>query len=1610
MKLRILISIISILGYHVSTFSQSWTEKLRVLPQMDLSKAERFGYAVDYDDGIVVIGSPLGHVAESKTGYVSVIEKQGNVWIKIAQLSPSNPDRIESFGRQVSIDNNVIVVSAAKDQSAIDPVFVFEMPAGGWKDMHETAILTSSLSDDYSNFGHDVAISNDIIIVSDTYGDALIDNAGVVHVFERPSGGWLSTNQSVILYASNPTDQNRESGFGYSIDINGDDIVIGSPYHDSNYLDQGAIYYFKKPGSGWTGGAETAILLSDMPGNNHHLGLSVSLNSDYIAGSTTGITASGESAGAIYIFEKETDTYSSKTQDALLTPDYKHLSKAYYGNTNVIATDNYAFLSTFGYNENDEWLGIVYSFEREATGWKDEMNSGSITASDQKTREYFGSAIAGNDDVFFAGSYDDNRDNSSGSVYIYENTGHNWIDSVEFDAKVSFPGLTAAEDNLGQAVAVSGNYAIIGSPYDDEKAKNAGAVYFFWNNNGTWQLVRKIMPDDGNKDDWFGQSVSLYGKHFVIGSPNSDNLVSDDGAVYVYRIDQSNHGTELIEKIVPLDIPEDTHIGTSCDIHKNSVIISGFDGYTSQSHGKVFIYEINQSGISMQAQLRPEQENQYSYWFGVSVAIFEDQAMVGVGNGESNYYFNQSIAYIYQRPKSGWQDMTETVILNRTPGANTGSFMARNMAIDLSDSIAVYGYPRSSENGKALLYQRPQAGWTTANETSSYTMNENSIGEGFGEAISMSGNYLLISNPGVLDILRVPEDNLIVDEFGSVYLFEKDERGWFIDKNEDDVLGSSFQSKNARFGQATAIYGTSIVVGAPKESNAAGFEAGAGYFFQNNQPYVKNVEIEAKPLSKIGDTLKMFIQYDRPISVIDDPFIILNIESPNKNHAQFSQIQNDNTLVFLYKVQEGDQNTTFNYLNENSMLYSGTITEKDNQDLAANRVLPPIGTNESITTIAYIDGIKPKADITILANNNPDTQGLLLISVSFSEELKSLNEEMFGTQNGDLIDFEVIADIAFMKVKPLVEDTVVLYLKSNHIEDLAGNFCDSVGIQSVFSGPLSHVILDGPKYTNKPYSVKYSFIEPISDFYNDNISALNATLNGFDPSEPEGEISVAPAFEGETIIYIGSNSYFDRWGFTNDSTAIVTIYDITPPMVEIVAMDGNYVNKPFQMSIDPNEPYQIFNRDFLDIENGVLDTLYYDSIEGKFILNISPVEYGEVTLKVNEGVFIDSADNASLPAIATCFFDNIPPEATINSNYEFFVNNPFYVTLDFGSVVISKEDIMPFVLNGTVTVTNRQSQFIEALITPKEQGMVEVGVLDSAATDLAGNYLIGASRIYHYDSIPPDLVIETIPEKYAIDSFKLSIWPTEKCRTFQYWNIEVNNAKMKNYQINQDTITAILFPIVEGEVEIIIPANTCADFAGNQNAEKKKILYFDSTKPTISFDYDFAPKGLDIFDVLVNFSEEVQDMTTDRIQAENLTITGFSRITESQFSITFEPDYEKDIFSFQVLDSAVVDLAGNPNVSSSREELIVTSISEGLNTEFIIFPNPTTGEFKIKLPESISEDFYLEIYNLSGIRVFSEFRSIISKETTFNKELKEGVYIVQVVGESVFKTQKLIVK
>ncbi len=232
-------------------------------------------------------------------------------WQEVAKLTASDASGGERFGLSVTFDGEAIVVGAP-DAGGDDSgaAYVFEFDSeAAWE---EVAKLSASDAAAMDGFGTSVALDGDTILVGARGHDASGTDSGAAYVFERNVGGlWV---EAAKLTASNAT---SADAFGASVAIDGSIAVVGAWGVDTAGIDSGAVYVYERDDGGvWQ---EVAQLVASDADTAERLGSSVAASALELVAGAPFDGDGGMQAGAAYVFEA---VFSDDFEDGVLPTDW----------------------------------------------------------------------------------------------------------------------------------------------------------------------------------------------------------------------------------------------------------------------------------------------------------------------------------------------------------------------------------------------------------------------------------------------------------------------------------------------------------------------------------------------------------------------------------------------------------------------------------------------------------------------------------------------------------------------------------------------------------------------------------------------------------------------------------------------------------------------------------------------------------------------------------------------------------------------------------------------------------------------------------------------------------------------------------------------------------------------------------------------------------------------------------------------------------------------------------------------------------------------------------------------------------------------------------------
>jgi len=387
--------------------------------------------------------------------------------IELAKLTATDVEAEDWFSYYVSISGDTVVLGAPQhDGDGAGAAYLFERDEGGPGNWGQVAKLNASDAAAGDDFGWSVSISGNTVVVGAPRADEVDTDSGAAYLFQRDTDGLGNWDQVAKITAS---DGNGSDGFGWSVSISGDTVVVGAPFDDDNGDLSGSAYVFERPQSGWTNVTETAKLTASDGTNLDYLGRSVAVSGDTVVAGAQGAAY----VGSAYLFVKPDSGWVNMSETVQLmssdgaTEDRFGGSVSLSGDTLVVGAP--------GDDDGGFGSGSAYLFERNAGGAENWGQVAKLTASDPDGGDQLGGSVSISGDTVVAGAvFDEDLGEGSGSAYLFREPLAGWTNMSEMVKLSASDGST--EDHFGYSVSLSGDTLAVGAPGSEER----GATYMFF--------------------------------------------------------------------------------------------------------------------------------------------------------------------------------------------------------------------------------------------------------------------------------------------------------------------------------------------------------------------------------------------------------------------------------------------------------------------------------------------------------------------------------------------------------------------------------------------------------------------------------------------------------------------------------------------------------------------------------------------------------------------------------------------------------------------------------------------------------------------------------------------------------------------------------------------------------------------------------------------------------------------------------------------------------------------------------------------------------------------------------------------------------------------------
>ncbi|UCF64695.1 MAG: T9SS type A sorting domain-containing protein [bacterium] len=333
-----------------------------------------------------------------------------------------------------------------------------------------------------------------------------------------------------------------------------------------------------------------------------------------------------------------------------------------------------------------------------------QINETKLIPSNGQLNDQFGYAVASDSNYMIIGSPNAPYPyNHFGAVYVYEKTAGVWEEKSRLAASDS--SLSAS---FGCSVSIAGDFILIGAFRDPENGPQSGAAYIFQkDSSGDWTQKQKLLPSDGSAYDEFGTSVALWGDYAIVGAPFDYVNSNETGSAYIFKWNDSTFTwVEKAKLVASNGTGTSPQFGHSVSIYGDYTIIGAYGDEGLANHpGAAYIFYYNGANWIQQAKLNASNV-EMNHYFGHSVSIFEDYAVVGSSSAQTTA---GGAALIFHRSGTTWAE--ETMVEGSSSFINSDF----GLSVSIDGDYLVVGAPDDDTNGNhsgcAYIFKRNGINW-----------------------------------------------------------------------------------------------------------------------------------------------------------------------------------------------------------------------------------------------------------------------------------------------------------------------------------------------------------------------------------------------------------------------------------------------------------------------------------------------------------------------------------------------------------------------------------------------------------------------------------------------------------------------------------------------------------------------------------------------------------------------------------------------------------------------------------------------------------------------------------------------------------------------------------
>lgn len=407
-------------------------------------------------------------------------------------------------------------------------------------------------------------------------------------------------------------------------------------------------------------------------------------------------------------------------------------------------------------------------------------------------------ALSGNTAVVGAPDADTPAGYNAGNAYCFvrNNTGE-WTFQQKLDAGMS----AGSYDYFGSSVSIDSDTIVVGAPDEDipyglSQNGDEGAAYIFTRSGSTWSYSRRI--DNGGGPYVTGNGYTYYpGGDSILGS--ADVASARTQAIYL----QSEIGPARSISTIRLQVSHsDGNVRRNFKIRMKHTSKSNFNGSLAWESGFTTVY----SGNVTPPDSGPWILNITSFPY----------------NGSDNLMVDFSCNNWGGSPVGVQGSLSGRLVTDENRAVGTGYLTSNN-----GTNVDPVGWSGTSPFAPRANHVVPSL-WINPDPYAN-----------FGQSVAVDGDRIAVGAPG---------DESSAGTTGTVVLFLRNGSNW----QQDDRLIPSSGKNGGQFGSNLDIDGNTVIVGAPYEDTSDGASAGAAYVYTRGASWTQQARLVAQLPGGVG--------------------------------------------------------------------------------------------------------------------------------------------------------------------------------------------------------------------------------------------------------------------------------------------------------------------------------------------------------------------------------------------------------------------------------------------------------------------------------------------------------------------------------------------------------------------------------------------------------------------------------------------------------------------------------------------------------------------------------------------------------------------------------------